>query len=286
VPELPEVETIVRDLRPELIGRRLTAIKVSPYPMRREWLAGWAAQLLGRRITDVRRRGKWIIISLHQGRHLIVHLGMTGNLTVKPADEPVLPHTHLIANLSRGRKQMRFRDVRRFGSATLVADDGALGRFFQEIGLGPEPFEVDAEYWRRRLATTGRTLKAVLLDQSVVSGVGNIYADESLFQACLHPAQRARDTNRAEAWRLRQAIVRVLNRAIIRRGSTIRDYVDSRGRQGRYQREFRVYDRVGEPCPRCGATIERMRLVGRSTHYCPRCQRLKGTLSRSRSRVG
>src|SRR5262249_17775406 len=138
VPELPEVETIVRDLRPALVGRRITDIKVSPYRMRREWLPEWGEQLIGRRVTDVRRRGKWIIIQLHQGRHLIVHLGMTGSLTVIPEDEPVLPHTHFIVGLSGGRREMRFRDVRRFGSATLVSDRAALARFFQEMRLGPE----------------------------------------------------------------------------------------------------------------------------------------------------
>src|SRR5207245_11228552 len=172
--------------------------------------------------------------------------------------------------LDGGARQLRFRDVRRFGSATLHEGAVAVERFFEENGLGPEPFAVSPEYWRQRLASTERCLKAVLLDQRVVAGVGNIYADESLFQACLHPARLGNQTSAAEALRLRRALVRVLNRAITQRGSTIRDYVGGSGRKGQYQDEFRVYQRAGQPCPRCRNPIECIRLAGRATHFCAR----------------
>jgi formamidopyrimidine-DNA glycosylase len=275
VPELPEVETVVRELRPRLLGRRLQRITVSRHALRKPWQREWERQLRGRRVADVRRRGKWIIFDLDNQMHLVVHLGMTGQLTVKTRREAVGAHTHLVFVLDRGRHELRFRDVRRFGSATLFADGYHLENFFQDTELGPEPFELAAGYWKQQLGKTGRCLKAVLLDQRVVAGVGNIYADESLFQAQLHPAQLGRDTSGQQAGRLRRAIVQVLNRAIARRGSSIRDYIGGSGRRGEYQSEFRVYGRTGEPCLRCGTLIECIRLAGRSTHFCPQCQRLK-----------
>jgi formamidopyrimidine-DNA glycosylase len=272
VPELPEVETIVRDLRPALVGRRCLAVKVGPRPLRRRWARGWTKALVGRRIREVRRRGKWIVLALDGGCHLIIHLGMTGQLRVLGRDEPVPGHTHLVVDLDPGRKQLRFRDVRRFGSASMIADRAGVESFFETVGLGPEPFDLDTKYWRERLAGTTRFLKAVLLDQRVLAGVGNIYADESLFEARLHPGRRGRELRPPEADRLRRALVKVLVRAIERHGSTIRDYVRGSGDEGAYQNEFRVYGRAGQPCGRCGTPIHRLRMAGRSTHFCPRCQ--------------
>jgi formamidopyrimidine-DNA glycosylase len=167
---------------------------------------------------------------------------------------------------------LRFRDVRRFGSATVFHDSEHLDSFFAETRLGPEPFDLPLGYWKQQLAKTGRCLKAVLLDQRVVAGVGNIYADESLFQARLSPAQLGSETTGVQAARLRHAVVEVLNRAIKFRGSSIRDYIGASGIRGRFQKEFRVYGRTGEPCVRCGAAIVCIRLAGRSTHFCPQCQ--------------
>jgi formamidopyrimidine-DNA glycosylase len=269
VPELPEVETVVRDLRPHLVGRRIVRVTVGAKRLRRAWSPAWAKRLAGRTIRAVRRRGKWILLDLDEGL-LVIHLGMTGQLTVGPADRPAEDHTHFVADLDDGQ-QLRFRDVRRFGSITLYADAVELEAFLGGR-LGPEPFDLPAGDFRRALAGTSRPLKAALLDQRVVAGVGNIYADEALFQAKLPPTQLGRDTTPAEADRLRKAIVAVLNRAIERRGSSIRDYVGGDGRRGSYQEERRVYGRTGRPCPRCGAPVARVRLAGRSTHYCPRCQ--------------
>jgi formamidopyrimidine-DNA glycosylase len=204
---------------------------------------------------------------------------MTGRLTAGSADRPVEDHTHFVADLNDGT-QVRFRDVRRFGSVTVFTDAAEFDAFLAGR-LGPEPFDVRPAAFRHALAATARPLKAVLLDQRVLAGVGNIYADESLFEAKLPPAQLGLDTTPAQAERLRKAVAKVLARAIDCRGSTIRDYVDGAGRWGSYQREFRVYGRTGRPCPRCETPIVRTRLAGRSTHYCPTCQ---GQLSPVRSR--
>jgi formamidopyrimidine-DNA glycosylase len=276
VPELPEVETVVRELRPRLLRRRITGVRMSQQRLRRLWQKHWERLLIGRRVAEVRRRGKWIILDLDRDVHLVLHLGMTGQLTIKPARETLPAHTHMIVSLDEGRKELRFRDVRRFGSASLFCSTEELARFFEETGLGPEPFSLDIRYFQQRLANTRRCLKAVLLDQRVVAGVGNIYADEALFQARLHPARAGNQISSAEAFRLRRALVRVLNRAITQRGSSIRDYVGGSGRKGEYQNEFRVYQRAGQPCPRCRNPIDSSRMAGRATHFCVRCQPLGG----------
>ncbi len=273
MPELPEVETVVRDLRPLLLGRRIASIEASGLELRRAWDADWVPTLIGRRVRKVRRRGKWIVIVLEKELHLVFHLGMSGQLVVMPASQPRLPHTHLIFSLDRGAEQLRFRDIRRFGSATLFTSPAEVEQFFEASGLGPEPFGLDPKYWRARLAATERCLKAVLLDQRVVAGVGNIYADEALFTARLHPARTGRSLGAAEARRLREAIEAVLNHAIEKRGSSIRNYVGGSGLKGEYQDARRVYKRTGTPCPRCGRAIECARLAGRSSHFCPHCQR-------------
>jgi formamidopyrimidine-DNA glycosylase len=273
VPELPEVETIVRDLQPAVVGRRITAVHVSRKPLRRQWRPVWKNLLIGRGICEVRRRGKWIVLALDGDLFLVIHLGMTGQLQVMPGPEPVADHTHVICHLDGNEKQLRFRDIRRFGSATVFQGTARLNAFFQESELGPEPFDLKGDYFRCCLAKTARCLKAVLLDQRVVAGVGNIYADEALFESRLHPARLGLELSPTEAGRLGKGIVKVLNRAITLRGSTIRNYIGASGKKGKYQDEFRVYGRVGEPCPRCRKPIRRIRLAGRSTHFCPGCQK-------------
>jgi formamidopyrimidine-DNA glycosylase len=277
VPELPEVETVVRDLRPLLVKKRITAAAASDRSLRRTRGDAWSLEaLVGHTFQEVRRRGKWIVLALSGDRSLVIHLGMTGRLTVVAEEEPVEPHTHLTLGLRPGRRQLRFNDVRRFGSASFFAGQEALERFFAEVSLGPEPFDLAAAEWRDRLAATRRSLKAVLLDQRVLAGVGNIYADESLYEARLPPTRLACDVSSADAERLRKAVVKVLTRAIERRGSSIRNYVGGSGLKGEYQDEFRVYGRAGDPCRRCRAPIVGIRLAGRSTHYCPRCQTSDG----------
>jgi formamidopyrimidine-DNA glycosylase len=273
MPELPEVETVVRDLRPLLVGRTLRSVEVSEQRLRRPWKREWSQRIVGRRVEELLRRGKWIVGRLDDGQFFLVHLGMTGQLTVASADTLKSDHTHLILPLDDGANQLRFRDIRRFGCAILFEARADLDRFFTAGKLGPEPFDLQAKSWREKLTGTDRSLKAALLDQRLVAGVGNIYADESLFEARLPPSQKGTATSTTEADRLRLAIVKVLNRAIEQRGSSIRNYVGGSGLRGGYQEEFRVYGRPGQPCARCKTPIERVRLAGRSTHYCPKCQK-------------
>ncbi len=316
MPELPEVETVVRDLRPLLTGQAITAIRQSQQKLRRPWKSEWNALITGAKVEDVRRRGKWVLIHLTPqppspllphastcllpqprlraevgkgaclapplpvgegagGRGLVlpllrVHLGMTGQLTVVPATEPEPDHLHLVFPLDNGT-ELRFRDQRRFGSAEYFTDRAALEAAMNEE-LGPEPFGMDAEAFRAAVTGTARNLKAVLLDQTLTAGVGNIYADEALFRAKLHPARTGKSLKPEECDRLREAIETVLTRAIESRGSTIRDYVGGSGLRGGFQNEHAVYDRTGEPCPECKTAIECVRLAGRASHYCPSCQ--------------
>lgn len=271
MPELPEVETVVRDLRPLVTGLTIRSVRHGPKPLRKQWDAEWDRLVVGQCVTGIRRRGKWIVVELGGGQRLVVHLGMTGQFTAVPADEPARDHLHAVFSLDDG-SELRFRDPRRFGSVTLQEDEQAIEGFFERIGLGPEPFGLDREYFREKIRGTTRTLKAILLDQRVVAGVGNIYADESCFRSGLHPRRRGCTLTRAEADRLREAIELVLTSAIERRGSTIRDYIGGSGLRGGFQDEFRVYGRATEPCHVCRAAISCIRLAGRSTHFCPNCQ--------------
>jgi formamidopyrimidine-DNA glycosylase len=268
MPELPEVETVVRTLRPQAVGKLITGLSVGRKRLRRPWQKPWTGHVVGQPITAIDRRGKWIIVSLGAGR-MLVHLGMTGQFRIHPAGAPREPHTHLIFDL--GATHLRYRDERRFGSVDYFADAGAIAEFL-DARLGPEPFDLTPEAWRAALAQSRRCIKAVLLDQSVVAGVGNIYADEALFVAKIAPATPADAIKPAAAERLRRAIVDVLTFAIECRGSSIRNYLDGAGEPGGFQNEFRVYGRTGEPCVTCGTAVVRVPLAGRSTHSCPRCQ--------------
>jgi formamidopyrimidine-DNA glycosylase len=290
LPELPEVETVVRDLRPMLVGRSFTTVWAGRKQLRSRWQRRWGKLLGGKEIAAVRRRGKWIVVDLPGELHLVIHLGMTGQLLVAPQSVPTAKHTHLVFGLAPEPHELRFVDIRRFGSATLHESTADLEAFFHATALGPEPFGVQAGYWRRRLASTRRCLKAILLDQRMVAGVGNIYADESLFEAKLHPARLGCDLTEQEADRLRRAIEQVLNRAINKRGSSIRNYVGGSGLRGGYQEEFRAYGRTGKPCRRCHTALVGIRLAGRATHFCPACQlpaveqtRLAASLGRART---
>jgi formamidopyrimidine-DNA glycosylase len=273
VPELPEVETVVRDIRPALVSRTISSVRRSKLALRSAWSAQWKKVLLGQRIVEVRRHGKWIFMPLANGRIVVIHLGMTGQLTVVPEASPVADHTHFVLGLEDTGMQLRFRDTRRFGMVALLDPYGTIGEYLEKLGLGPEPFHVNADYWCGQLGKTRRSLKAILLDQRVVAGVGNIYADESCFAAKLHPGRTGISLTTGEVRRLAEAVPSVLHRAIDKRGSTIRDYVGGSGLRGGFQDEFCVYGRTGLPCVRCGKSILHLRLAGRATHYCPRCQK-------------
>jgi formamidopyrimidine-DNA glycosylase len=269
MPELPEVETVVRDLRPLVVGQAIVAVRVGPQPLRQAWQEAWTPAVAGQCIQSLRRRGKWILVDLPKSA-LLLHLGMTGQLTVHADDEPLADHVHVIFQFPDAQ-QLRFRDVRRFGSASYFPTHDALERFLNDR-LGPEPFDIPADYFNTAIKKSDRPLKAILLDQTVLAGIGNIYADESCFRAGLHPGRRGKSLRDAELDRLRLAIEAVLLKAVSGRGSTIRDYIGGSGLKGTFQDEFAVYARAGAPCYICRTKIEVMRIAGRSSHWCPQCQ--------------
>jgi formamidopyrimidine-DNA glycosylase len=277
MPELPEVETIVRGLRRVLPGATIAGVRLGKSDFIEDPQA--LAELLpGRRIDKVQRVGKFICIELSAGPgarqaeqklNLVIHLGMTGWLGVRRRHDPVPPHTHAFFELEDGR-ELRYTDIRRFGQIRLVNAEatGALSE-----SLGKEPLEVSSGEFHRRLAGRRARIKALLLDQRVFRGIGNIYADESLWQAQIHPAQIAARLSPAELAKLRTAIRRVLRHAIQDRGSSISNFVDAEGRPGEYQQRHRAYGREGKPCFRCGTKIARSIVAGRSSYFCPQCQR-------------
>ena len=272
MPELPEVETVVRDLIPLLTLKTIVKVEVPGKKLRRPWNPLWSQLLENQTIEKVTRRGKWIIISLRSNLQLLIHLGMTGQLCVFNQKTPRQSHVNLVFSLDRGVEELRFRDIRRFGSADLFLSQQALNEFFESRELGPEPFNIPEDYWLTTLAKSSRNLKAFLLDQKNITGVGNIYADESLFKSGLNPSRKAESLSKKEALMLAKCIGEVLSCAIENRGSTIMNYVGGSGLMGGYQDEFQAYGRTGEPCRKCGQPIKKIVLAGRSTHFCPICQ--------------
>jgi formamidopyrimidine-DNA glycosylase len=278
VPELPEVETIRARLAPALTGRRIERVEIADERLTRpDPPEAIAATLTGERIVDVGRRGKYLIFAFESGRHLLVHLRMTGNVQY-PAEGGFAadPYRRAVVRLDDG-SDVAYRDVRRFGTWALL-EPGESEEYLAQRRLGREPLErgfTTAEL-ERALAGRKAPIKSALLDQRAAAGVGNIYADEALWRARIHPLQPAGALTREELSALRKGIRDALTMGIARQGATLRDYRDPRGRRGRMQDDFRVYGRAGEPCHRCGTPIEKIRAAGRGTWYCPSCQRVKG----------
>lgn len=274
MPELPEVETIVADLRPHLSGRTIVTCELLfPSIVRHPEPEEFIDAIAGRRIESVGRRGKFILIELGAGLLLVVHLGMTGQLRLVGADSPIEKHTHAIFTLDDGR-HLRYRDPRRFGRL-LLGTEQALLQSKTLPRLGPEPidpgFAADELY--RRLRGRRTSLKAVLLDQASIAGVGNIYADESLHRARLRPDRPAGSVSLKSAQRLHDSLRESLQVAIANRGSSVDTYRDAWGEFGGQQEKLLVYGRAGEPCFTCGRPLSVIRLAGRTTVFCRRCQR-------------
>jgi len=274
MPELPEVETVVRDLRAELSGRCFRSAWVSlPGVLRHPSPAEFTAALPGRRVESVARRGKYILCGLDGGEELVIHLGMTGHLRVAGGDEAVVKHTHLRAALDDGR-ELRFDDARRFGRLMLGARaELEERRLLPSLGVEPLSDDFTPDRLDAVMKRTTRTVKAVLLDQSGVAGLGNIYVDEACHRAGIRPTRRARRLTRRERLALHEAIRSVLATAVANRGTTVDDYRDLWNAEGSHQEELRVYGRGGEPCLGCGAVLRRKVVAGRTTVYCPICQR-------------
>ncbi|MGA2511834.1 MAG: bifunctional DNA-formamidopyrimidine glycosylase/DNA-(apurinic or apyrimidinic site) lyase [Candidatus Acidiferrales bacterium] len=278
MPELPEVETIARGLRAVLPGRRIVDVRLG----KTDFIDDPAAieqQLPGARIAAVRRHGKFLLLDLQFSNggtrdfSLLIHLGMTGRIVTCDPKAPVLPHTHVFCALDDGR-ELRYTDVRRFGRIGILPDgpqEAALG------SLGLDPLEATEEQFIAQLKDRRARVKALLLDQHVLRGIGNIYADESLWRARIHPTRLGANLKPGELRSLYRAVQSVLNEAIRLRGSSIADYVDSDGKLGGFQRRHRAYQREGKKCFRCGAIIRRAIVAGRSSHFCPKCQRAPRT---------
>jgi formamidopyrimidine-DNA glycosylase len=280
MPELPEVETVARGLRLTILGRRILSVTLrktdfidDPSLIERH--------LPGRRIDAVERYGKFMLLRLsaaqgdENSEHgdnapaaLLVHLGMTGQIASTASAKPWEKHTHAGFALDDGR-ELRYTDARRFGRLAYLSS--ALLPAELE-GFGADPLEVAAEEFAARIRSRRSRIKALLLDQTVLRGVGNIYADESLWRAKIHPAKPAANLNKKQLTVLRRALQEILKKAIILRGSSISDFVDADGEPGGYQQHHRAYGREGEKCFRCGAIIRRAIVAGRSSYFCPKCQ--------------
>ena len=272
MPELPEVETIRRQLEPEITGARIADVAVFDERWTRPVPPREVEDLLrGRTIDAVERRGKYLLLRLEGGRTLAMHLRMTGNLLL--VDETTDP-PYLRAQLQlEGGRRLLFTDARRFGHA-VVLDDAELDEYFAaRLGIEPLSDSLTAEELCRRAAGRRAPLKSFLLNQLGVAGIGNIYADEALHRAELHPLSPAGSMKPEDCERLRVGIVEALEAGLRSGGASIDDYRDSRGEQGAMQDEFLVHTREGKPCPRCGAEIRRIVVGGRSTYFCPSCQR-------------
>ncbi len=273
MPELPEVETIVRTLRPRLLGATIAAVWTSGKGLRLARLidrAALARLTVAARITAVRRRGKYILIDLdREEAGILIHLGMSGRLRLQAGSEPRTPHTHVVWSLASG-DELRFVDPRRFGWVASSRDVDALP---EVAGLGPDALaELDVSRLRALLAASRAPLKSFLLDQKRIAGLGNIYVCEALFRARLPPRTPARRAaGRAAA--LLRAIQAALRVALANRGTSLRDFVDAEGRSGDNEAALLVYGRAGQPCRVCGASVRRSVDSGRSTFHCPRCQR-------------
>lgn len=275
MPELPEVETVRRSLLPVVLNKPIEAVEV-PYEriVQQMEIATFQEQLLGQGFLDLSRRGKYLIFSLERGLELVAHLRMTGKLIYySDSGIPQAKHTSAIFNFG-SQGELRFEDVRKFGTLDLVRE----GEYTQIKGLdtlGVEPLSQDFTWQFLEDAVKNRSakIKGFLLDQRHIAGLGNIYVDESLFMAQIHPERTAQSLKRAEIKRLHQAIQEVLTEAILGQGTTLRDYRTGYGREGSFQNRLQIYGKKGEKCPRCGVDLEHKKVAGRTSHYCPACQR-------------
>ena len=274
MPELPEVETVRRGLERRVLGRAISAVRVfTPWVIRGD-PKEFRCEIEGCRVKGLQRKGKTLALELESGdsapsRYLIVRLGMTGQLTVTPSQSPLLTHTHVGFLLDDGGEELRYRDPRRFGMLRCSTPAEAEEIFHS---LGPDALEISEGEFEQALRGRRGAIKGWLLNQSMLAGLGNIYADEALFEARIHPQTPAGKIPQNARILLHKAIRKVLERAVNLQGTSFRDYIDIEGRPGNFEPRLRVYGREGKPCPRCSMLIRRVVVCGRSSHFCPRCQ--------------
>src|SRR5947207_6363321 len=284
MPELPEVESVRRQLEPALVGRRFERVSIDdPRLVRPYEPAEVAAELEGERVAAVERRGKYLVVRFESGRVLLIHLRMTGSLLSAPYGSlPDDPHRRAVVKLDDG-SDVAYRDVRRFGTWLLLEPGEAEPYLAARVGDEPLDALFTAARLGERLAGRRTSLKGALLDQRILAGMGNIYADEALWRARLNPLRPAAQLDRNELRRLHRGIRAALEHGLARQGSTLRDYRLPDGSGGPMQDEFRVYGRRAEPCDRCGTLIARTQVAGRTTWFCPMCQPAQAARSSSRS---
>lgn len=270
MPELPEVESVRQTLMPRLLGRRIKSVSAPQGKLIRPDRESFLAGIVGKRVLGSRRRGKLLMLELEGGGFWAVHLGMTGQL-IMALEPPQADHVHVVVEFEDGGESLYYRDVRRFGYMAYCPDQETLlaGPLAH---MGPDALGMAPEVFVQRLAGRRVPLKSLLLDQRVLAGVGNIYADECLHRACLSPLCHTADLAEEDLRRLNQALQETLAQSLAQGGSSVKNFVDAQGRPGTFQHAHRVYRRTGQPCPACGAPVEKIVLAGRSTHYCPRCQ--------------
>jgi formamidopyrimidine-DNA glycosylase len=275
MPELPEVETVRARLAPVLKGRRLVQVEIADPRLTRPFdPRAVAAELEGETVAAVERRGKYLIVRFESGRSLLIHLRMTGSLLHARAGAlPDDPHRRAVVRLDDG-SDVAYRDVRRFGTWLVVGPEELEPYLATRLGGEPLARGFTARRLGELLATRRAPIKAALLDQRTLAGMGNIYADEALWRARVHPRRLAGELTEDEVARVARGVREALRAGIARQGATLRDYSTPDGRRGRMQKEFKVYGRDDEPCDRCGTPIEKTRVAGRGTWYCPHCQPL------------
>ena len=272
MPELPEVETIVRNLSSKLKGLEISSVRIIYPPVLRNKKPSLINDLKGRKVVDVRRRGKMLLINFERNLSLLIHLKMTGQLLFYPGGKPWDKHTHFILSFKDEKNELRFRDVRKFGFISCLRNLDIS--YADELkNLGPEPLEIDFSLFKKLFQGRKARLKSLLLNQNFIAGIGNIYADEILFQAKLHPLTPASHLGDDDLRRLLKAMRGVLRKAIIHKGSSIRSFTNAEGKRGKFQNYHQVYGRESQSCFICRENIKRIRLGGRSSFFCPRCQK-------------
>ncbi len=267
MPELPEIETLARELKGKLVGLVLSKVLIRRRSVLKTPPGEFRAGVAGRKIISVARRAKFLGVEFEDHTRLWFHLGMTGQLLWRPEPGPAERHTHLIFEFKGTAARLLFRDIRRFGG---VLFEKKPLRVFERFG--PDPFEMDGADFFRIFKGRKATIKSLLLNQALVSGLGNIYASESLFRAGIRPLRRALRITRSQFETLHEAVCLTLRESIREGGSSIDDYVRSDSSRGEFQRFHKVYGRAGEPCRKCASTIRQVRIGGRSSFFCPRCQ--------------
>jgi len=272
MPELPEVETIVRGLNKQIINSYISSIEIYYNNLIISNPREFKNKVRGQQIVKISRHGKYIFIHLNKEQIIVIHLRMTGQLFIKDKKAKLDKHTHLEMFFKGNKTKVVYRDIRKFGRFELISSNNYTS-YLLHRQLAPDALVIDSVDFYNRVIKKRKVLKAVLLDQRVIAGIGNIYTDEILFREKISPVYLASDLTKKQVSSLLKRIKKVLNDAILKKGTTFSDYVNSYGEKGQFQLALKVYKRAGKPCVLCDETIERTKVAGRSTFFCPRCQR-------------